>query len=70
MKSVLLEADLRQEIEDARRNMIQLGSQLGFLHPRVVESSEQLDKLLLRFYFEEMGGAGQPAYRLLEASGK
>ncbi|GIP40727.1 hypothetical protein J31TS4_40070 [Paenibacillus sp. J31TS4] len=49
----MLEADLSQEIEDARRTMIQLGSQLGFLHPRVVESSENLDKLLLRYYFEE-----------------
>ncbi|WP_249730304.1 aspartyl-phosphate phosphatase Spo0E family protein [Paenibacillus sp. J2TS4] len=53
MKSLMLEMDISEEIEDARQNMVKLGSQLGLLHPRVVESSENLDRLLLRYYHLE-----------------
>ncbi len=48
-----MEMDISEEIEDARQHMVQLGSQLGLLHPRVVESSENLDRLLLRYYHLE-----------------
>lgn len=46
----MINLEINEEIEDARKQMVQLGCQLGFLHPRVVESSENLDKLLLRYY--------------------
>lgn len=49
----MMQMEINEEIEDARKHMIQLGCQLGLLHPRVVESSENLDKLLLRYYHLE-----------------
>ncbi|WP_010271198.1 aspartyl-phosphate phosphatase Spo0E family protein [Paenibacillus senegalensis] len=49
----MMNLEINEEIEDARKQMIQLGCQLGLLHPRVVESSENLDKLLLSYYHQQ-----------------
>ncbi|SDE03754.1 Spo0E like sporulation regulatory protein [Paenibacillus sp. UNCCL117] len=46
-----LHITLTLEIEHTRERMVRLGVELGLMHPEVHRCSEQLDLLLLRFYY-------------------
>lgn len=46
-----LDASMSSQIERLRGQMVSLGTRYGLLHPEVQQCSEQLDELLLEYYF-------------------
>ncbi len=50
----ILKADIKEyiseQIELHRKRLIELADRFGFLHPKVMKASQQLDVLLLRYY--------------------
>ncbi|MFB5677464.1 Spo0E family sporulation regulatory protein-aspartic acid phosphatase [Paenibacillus terreus] len=42
--------NLKQEIEQKRRELVMLADEKGFLAPEVLQKSQELDQLLVQFY--------------------
>lgn len=56
MGSVLMapsRAEMMEEIESVRAEMMKLGNRYGMLHPEVQRCSQELDKLLNLYYHQE-----------------
>ncbi|MED4603022.1 aspartyl-phosphate phosphatase Spo0E family protein [Paenibacillus validus] len=60
---------LSREIESVRERMVQLGGELGLMHPEVHLCSQQLDVLLLRYYeIDKIRRSGGQGTKSLEVS--
>ena len=54
-----LDVSMSSQIEYLRGQMVSLGTRYGLLHPEVQQCSEQLDELLLEYYFSNQQRVNQ-----------